>query len=141
MLDELFDQSVKNFGAIIVPAQHWPSAKVRKLAEGECRLLLAILEDAVHCYLTNVNPRTMQQRAAFTDVRDWFYAPRDARRQAPISFEAICDLFEIDAEEFRRRLNSISIRDLPKNRKAVCRAAVVGRRRGPDEQTRKHQGG
>lgn len=103
-------------GVAILPAQYFGNAKGRKRFEGEYRLLLAVLDQAVRSYLASMRGRTAQQRLEFEELRRWFYAPRSTARQGLFAFESICDQLEIDACMLRRRLGSISIRDLPTRR-------------------------
>ena len=127
MFFESLDASAETFGAIILPVQYWTSVKGSKLVEGERHLLLAVLDDAVRCYLGNMKPRSRQQRLTFVEARDWFYPGRKAQSRAPISFQSICDLLGIEAEAFRGRLNSISVGDLPAHRRPVRRSPASSR--------------
>jgi hypothetical protein len=135
MFEESRDLRGEDFGASILPVQYSTSVRGRKLVEGEYRLLLAVLEDALRCYLNNLNPRSPQQRLRFAEARDWFYSRWDVRQRAPIPFEYICDQLGIEANVFRSRLNSISIRDLPTHRRPVRHSLVTERRRARDQRT------
>src|SRR5215469_15685524 len=121
MSGEELELSAENVGAPILPVQYWTSVKGVKQQEGERCLLLAVLEDAIRCYVANINARTRQQRLTFAEVYNWFYPRHKAERLAPISFESVCDLLGIEAEALRRRLNSIHIADLPRNCRPVLR--------------------
>ena len=94
----------------ILPVHYFDLIKRRKFLDGERLLMFAVLEDAVHSYLADINDRSRVQRARFADVRRWFYAPSD--HQALFAFESICGLLAIDAGIFRKRLGSLSLRDL-----------------------------
>jgi hypothetical protein len=137
MLDEVRELLAENFGTDILPVQYWTSLKTHKAVEGERRLWLAVLEDAVRCYLANRNPRDAQQRMVFAEARDWFYPRRNVPHHAPVSFEDVCDELGIDAEAFRGRLNSINVRDLPTHRRPVCRSLITEQgRKGGQRSTR-----
>jgi hypothetical protein len=125
MSDNELELSVENVGAPILPVQYWTSVKGGKQQEGERCLLLAVLEDAIRCYVANINARTRQQRLTFAEVYNWFYPRHKAERLAPISFESVCDLLGIEAEALRRRLNSIHMADLPRNCRPVRRLRVT----------------
>jgi hypothetical protein len=115
MFSEPVDQTISDdLGGAILPAQYFP--KRPKLPDGEYRLLVAVLEQAVRSYLANLNARTSQQRLAFDEVRRWFYASEIADPNGLFTFESICDLLEIDAKVLRQRLSSISSRTLPAHR-------------------------
>lgn len=104
-------------GSILL-VEHWTSMKGSKLAEGERRLLLMMLEGAPLCYQGNMKPRNPRQRSIFTEARDWFYPKRDARHPR-FSFHSVSDLLGIEGEGLRRRrIFSIS---------ASCRGFANGR--------------
>lgn len=71
-------------------------------AIGERRLLLAILEDAVRCFQTNLFARGRRGRALFRDAEQWL-ASEDGTLY--FSFENICELLSIDARSVRRSLH------------------------------------
>lgn len=125
MSDRELEPSFEDFGAPILPVQYWASIKARKDQEGERGLLLAVLEDAIRCYLANINARTRRAQLIFAEARNWFYPRDEAQRRAPISFESICDLLGIETEALRRRLNSINVADLPMNHRPVRRSRVT----------------
>jgi len=134
MLNESVDLTA-DFGAAIFPAQHFAPARGRKLLEGEYRLLLAVLEDAVRCYLTNMNLQSREQRVKFAEVWRWFYPPGDPARQGVFAFESICDLLGIEPAVFRRRLKCITIRDLPTRRQPALGSLVAEQRRARRQRT------
>jgi hypothetical protein len=119
----------EDFGSAVLPAQYFESAKRSKLFEGEYRLLLAVLEDAVRSYLANKNLRNQEQRIRFAEVRRWFYPTGNAAQQPLFAFQSICDLLGIDASSFRKRLDFISIRDLPTDRRPGRRSLRAHPRR------------
>ncbi len=67
-------------------------------AVGERRLLLAILEDAVRCFRTNLFARDRRGRALFREAERWI-ASED--RTFYFSFENICELLAVDARSVR----------------------------------------
>jgi hypothetical protein len=120
--------SLEDLGGSILPAQYFEPLKQRKLLNGERRLLLAVLEDAVRSYLSNMSRTSIEQRREFAQVQRWFHSPHDA--QGLFSFESICDLLGIDANIFRKRLDAIGIHNLaPRHRLLRRSPLVVARRR------------
>ena len=107
------DLSLKDFSGAILPVQYFDLIKRRKFLDGERRLLFAVLEEAVHTYLTNMKGGSRDRRIRFAEVRRWFYSPSD---RGLFAFESICDLLGIAPGIFRRRLSSISLYDLPSRR-------------------------
>jgi hypothetical protein len=123
----LDDHSTNNhFNGNLLPVQYY--AVRRNLPEGEYRLLVAVLEQAIRSYLLNCKARTSQQRKAFAEIREWFSAPEIGSPQEVFSFLSICDLLAIDAETLRRRLSLMSIRSLPTHRQSRHHALVPRRR-------------
>jgi hypothetical protein len=84
-----------------------------------------VLEEALRTYLTNLKGRSREQRIRFAEVHCWFYSPCD--RQSLFAFESVCDLLGIAPGILRRRLTSISLRDLPSRR--LCGLPPVAYRR------------
>lgn len=119
--------SLEALGGPILPVQYFEPLKRRTLLNGERRLLLAVLEDAVRSYLSNMNRTGTEQRRQFAEVERWFYA-RDGS-QALFAFESICDLLGIDANIFRKRLGSTGIRNLPARHRLFRRPSVAAQRR------------
>jgi hypothetical protein len=119
--------SLEDLGGSVLPAQYFEPFKQRKLLNGERRLLLAVLEDAVRSYLSNMSRTSIEQRREFAQVQRWFHSTDDA--QGLFSFESICDLLGIDANIFRKRLGAIGIHNLPSRRRLLRRSQVVARRR------------
>ena len=124
--DPALELSLEALNGPILPVQYFEPIKQRKLLSGERRLLLAVLEDAVRSYLSNMNRPRREQRAQFAEVRRWFYGSGGS--QGLFAFESICDLLEINANIFRKRLGSINLRDLPSRRRPVQRTLLTGQR-------------
>ncbi len=84
----------------ILPAQF---SRVRRTtsAEGEKKLMLAVLADAICCYIGNMNAPSQAARLKSLEVQEWFNA-RD--RQALFAFENICDMLDLDPDWLRREL-------------------------------------
>ena len=69
--------------------------------QGERRLMLAVLRDAVDCYHRGRRTREPATRLLFDETRAWV---ESTDRRATFSFESICDVLDIDADYLRRRL-------------------------------------
>jgi len=69
----------------------------------ECRLMLAVLEDAIAVYAKGLRGRGVSQRESH-EVRLWLAS----RSRAPLfSFERICEVLQLDAEYLRRGLGAL----------------------------------
>jgi hypothetical protein len=69
-------------------------------AEGERRLLLAILEDAIRSYQKYAFSGSRRGRRLFREVETWF----GGDPAAGVPFEYVCDIFGIEAGYVRRCL-------------------------------------
>jgi hypothetical protein len=96
------------FSGCVLPAQYNAGPKGHRAWENERRLLAAVLEDAIRCYLTNCGGKTKTQLDRFWEVQAWFNDHRPARRPYGLfSFEAICEALDIEPGLLRQRLSSI----------------------------------
>src|SRR6202166_484417 len=57
---------------ILMPAQYADLVRRNHTLEGELKLLMAVLEDAIRCYLRNVDAKDGERRREFVEVRNWF---------------------------------------------------------------------
>jgi hypothetical protein len=120
-----------DFGAPILPVQHFAPAEDRKLMEGERRLLLAVLEDAVRCYLARASARNREQRMRGAEARNWFRPPDGFIQEGLFTFGSVCEFLEIEPKLFLRRLEVLSIRDLPSTHRQSARRSSLARQRQP----------
>jgi len=113
----------------LVPTQYYDLMRRRSALDAETRLVFAVLEDAVRCYVKNVHGTTRVQRLAFREVSEWFDTAN--RRHDPFSFGHICDVIGIEPGYLRSQLKTLRPDDLPtKQMRSVGRRHVVrpGRR-------------
>jgi len=90
----------------------------------ERRLLIAVLEDAVHVYRTQAGAVLPRQRALFADAEAWIESDD---RSWIFSFESICDHLGLDPEYLRRGLRAHRAR----TRGVALRATAVSIPGGP----------
>ena len=108
----------------LVPVQFFDLTRRRSTLDGETRLVFAVLEDAVRCYVKTVNSSRRSDREQFDEVRRWFHA--EAGTHSPFSFEYVCDVLGIEPAALRERLGLMSVDDLPtKQMRSVGRRQVV----------------
>ncbi len=108
----------------LVPVQFFDLTRRRSMLDGETRLLFAVLEDAVRCYVKTVNSSRRCDREQFEEVQHWFNS--EAGTRSPFSFEYVCDVLTIEPETLRKRLTFLSVKDLPtKQMRSVGRRQVV----------------
>jgi hypothetical protein len=102
---------------LLLPGQYADLVRRNHVIEGELKLLLAVLEDAIRCYLRNVNVSDGERRREFVEVRNWFEAGTTGVRRADIfSFENLCAALGIEPPYLLDRLRILTIRDLPSRR-------------------------
>jgi hypothetical protein len=82
--------------------------------EPEKILLLALLEDAIHCYRKLAHVRNPAARRQFREAEEWLMG--DGGTGGVFSFENICDVLGMDPEYVRRRLREAAQRLPPKSR-------------------------
>ncbi len=122
----------------LVPVQFFDLTRRRSMLDGETRLVFAILEDAVRCYVKTVNSSRRCDREQFDEVQRWFHA--EAGIHSPFSFEYVCDVLGIEPTLLLGRLGSLSAADLPtKQMRSVGRRQVV--RAGRSSSKRSIDGG
>ena len=101
----------------------------KTIRDGEERLMLAVLEDAVEYfqkYFLAQNPRGKQ---LFQEAEDWFF---DRDGEALFSFESICETLGLNPDHIRKglmvwkeaRLKASSIRARPAKRPKLARSRV-----------------
>jgi hypothetical protein len=99
----------------------------RRPLQGEKRLLLAMLEDAVHCFQTYLLARKPHERRLFQEAEEWIES-RDA--QWYFSFENICDILGIHPGRLRDALKQWKVDQISlhaNHDKAVVSVAVQKR--------------
>lgn len=90
---------------IVLPAQLDDLEKGRVLPEH--RLMLAVLEDAAHCYQVRCASDDPRDRRVFRETADWFASDETT---SPFCFVTICQVFELDPDYLRTGLRHWSER-------------------------------
>jgi hypothetical protein len=116
----------------LLPSQYFDRVRRRTQVEGERRLMMAILEDAVDVYRKQIGARDPRGRQLFRDAEEWI---QDTERTWLFSFENICDVLEIDADYIRRGLRQWRDRT-----RAGRRGEVVPLRAAGEDELRKASG-
>jgi hypothetical protein len=84
---------------VILPSQHF---KLPGKCAPEHRLMMAVVEDAIHCLGRYRMATDTRSRRLFREARQWLLAKES---HWPYSFEAICTVLDLDASAVRRRLH------------------------------------
>jgi len=104
---------LEDLGGSVLPSQYDDLTRRRiSVVEGERRLLLAVLEDAIRTYLTVRASSNPVQQKRFREVRSWFESEQDGRAEL-FSFRTICELLNIDSGRLLKGLRSKAARVVP----------------------------
>jgi len=87
----------------LLPSQFFDRVRRRSEHDGERRLMIAVLEDAVDVYRKQATAEDQRGRQLFQDAEEWL---EDRDRTWLFSFQNICDVLDIDAEYLRRGLHA-----------------------------------
>jgi len=85
-------------GVGILPIQYGES-RLRKLpSEGERKLLFAVLEDAIRCYLRDRDRAEARNNEDFVEAVEWLSCDGEC---GPFSYVSVCEALGIDADCLR----------------------------------------
>ena len=87
----------------LLPSQFFDRVRRRTEHEGERRLMIAVLEDAVSVYRKQAGVREGRNREIFLEAEEWI---EDQDRTWLFSFQNICDVLGLDADYLRRGLRA-----------------------------------
>ena len=103
--------------ADLIPVPLSDPIAVRLRMSGECRLLWAVLEDGIECYLRYADHPSLAKRKLFQEANDWIEATEGENL---CSFIGICGAFQLDPDYLRRGLR----RRLRENREHQMRVLL-----------------
>jgi hypothetical protein len=112
----------------LLASQYFDRVRRRTAVDGERRLMVAVLEDAVHTYLKHAGADDPHARELFEETEAWF-ASDDATDL--YSFENVCAVLDIEADYLRRGLRARKARGV--RPEPPAEAAPVERRRASGE--------
>ena len=87
----------------LLPSQFFDRVRRRTEHEGERRLMIAVLEDAVSVYRKQAGVLEGRNRETFLEAEEWI---EDQDRSWLFSFQNICDVLGLDADYLRRGLHA-----------------------------------
>jgi hypothetical protein len=87
----------------LLPSQFLDRTRRRTEHNGERRLMIAVLEDAVDVYRKQAGSREARGQQLFREAEEWI---EGADRIWLFSFQNICDVLDIDADYLRRGLHA-----------------------------------
>jgi hypothetical protein len=89
-------------GIGILPAQYASIGRRKLPAEGERKLLFAVLEDAIRCYIKN-RDRACRDDAEFLEVAAWLSSDEES---GPFSYIRVCEALGINPERLRMGIHN-----------------------------------
>ena len=98
----------------LLPAHYFGTLRRKTLSEPEKRLMLAILEDAIHCFQDNLLTQNVRSRRLFEEAEEWIV---EADGDWIFSFENICEALGFNPAYLREGLLRWMKNKLPKHRK------------------------
>ncbi len=100
------DSNEDFFSCGLLPTQY--NSLVRntryEVSEGERCLLQAVLQDAIHTYLSHRNARTRLRRLRFLDTLRWFEERGENCSRGLFAYETLCEVLGIEPDLLRERL-------------------------------------
>src|SRR5690349_17704638 len=87
----------------LLPSQFFDRVRRRTEHDGERRLMIAVLEDAVDVYRKQAGTPDERGTHLFAEAEEWI---EDLDRSWLFSFQNICDVLDIDADYLRRGLRA-----------------------------------
>src|SRR5215472_2754405 len=85
----------------LLPIQYFEAMRKKHLLEGEKRLILSVLEDAVECFMKCIDAPTSKGQRLFRDADEWINLED---KHWVFSFDNVCDMLDINPEYMRRGL-------------------------------------
>ncbi|MEO6025588.1 MAG: hypothetical protein ABIR79_01805 [Candidatus Binatia bacterium] len=86
---------------VILPAQFFQSLRTKGQFDGERRLMIAVLEDAVNCFMKQIHAIDPKARQLFLDAEEWISADD---RTWFFAFENVCDTLDLNPDYMREGL-------------------------------------
>ena len=85
----------------LLPEQFAAALRRKPFAEGEKRLLSAILVDAVECYMKHGRTTDRRNRQLFEDAETWIFTDSPGEF---LSFRSVCEVLGLEPEYVRNGL-------------------------------------
>ena len=93
----------------LLPIQYFETIRRKHLLEGEKRLVLSVLKDAIDCFMKCIDSSTRRGQRLFRDAEQWIII-KD--KKSAFSFDNVCEMLEFDPEYMRRGLRNWKIHKL-----------------------------
>lgn len=122
----------------LLPVQYFEAMRRKHLLEGEKRLVLSVLEDAIECFMKCIDSSTNKGQRLFRDAEEWITLED---KKWVFSFDNVCEMLDINPEYMRRGLRQWKERKLvaiehariARAEQAAAAAAVADQGESKDE--------
>ena len=104
----------------LLPVQYFEAMRRKHLLEGEKRLILSVLEDAIECFMKCIDSPTNKGQRLFRDAEEWINLED---KKWIFSFDNVCEMLDINPEYLRRGLRGWKERKLKALAEQAQRAA------------------
>lgn len=101
----------------LLPIQYFEAMRRKHLLEGEKRLILSVLEDAIECFMKCIDSPTNKGQKLFRDAEEWINLQD---KHWVFSFDNVCDMLDINPDYMRNGLKKWKERKL----EAIARKAA-----------------
>jgi hypothetical protein len=107
----------------LLPIQYFEAMRKKHLLEGEKRLILSVLEDAVECFMKCIDSATNKGQRLFREAEEWIVLED---KKWVFSFDNVCEMLDINPEYMRsglKRWKERKLEALERRRAALALAA------------------
>jgi len=85
----------------VLSAQYFDNLRRKTVLEPEKRLMLALLEDAIHCFQDNLPAQTARKKKLLEETEDWI---RESDGDWIFSFDQVCEALGFTPDYVRQGL-------------------------------------
>ncbi len=85
----------------LLPIQYFEAMRRKHLLEGEKRLILSVLEDAIECFMKCIDATTSKGQRLFREAEEWINLED---KHWVFSFDNVCDMLDINPDYMRAGL-------------------------------------
>ncbi len=104
----------------LLPIQYFEAMRKKHLLEGEKRLILSVLEDAVECYMKCIDSATNKGQRLFREAEEWINLED---KRWVFSFDNVCEMLDINPEYMRAGLRRWKERKIEAMARLAAQAA------------------
>jgi hypothetical protein len=111
----------------LLPVQYFEAMRRKHLLEGEKRLILSVLEDAIECFMKCIDASTNKGQRLFREADEWI---NHEDKRWVFSFDNVCDMLDINPEYMRsgmKRWKENKLAAIERRRAALAEEAARAR--------------